>query len=627
MENTNDTNQIDEQQDGTREDNGLTATYSPEDNKLRLYSTWRLSPEIYERVKQAGFRWAPKQNLFVAPMWTPSREDLLNELCGTIEDEDKSLVERATERAERFEGYNESRTKDAENAREAVKAIADRIPFGQPILIGHHSERRARKDADRIHEGMRKAIRLWETAEYWTARADGALHHAKYKELPAVRARRIKTLEAERRKLQRAVDEGRKYFGAWAALAEKNAAHLESEATRRLATELAGAAGSVRALVPAALNRLSFGRETFYDALRWTENPVSVALVCEWAAAHLAGWNRPTSGIARWLAHYENRLAYERAMLGEAGGIAADRTKPEKGGAVVCWASHRGWSYIVKVNRVTVSVLDNWGNGGRNFTRNIPFDKLQQLMTAAEVEEARAAGRLHETPTKTGFYLVAGPTDNAPGADNKTVSNEQLHAGDNAAKPNVAESAAAFDELRESLRQGVQVVIAPQLLPTPDEIADSMVDKLDVVPGLRYLEPSAGTGRLLHALGRAGVTYNISAVELNNQLCDGLRAMSLPGVEVLQGDFLEIGGQLGKFDRILLNPPFANAIDIEHIELARSLLATGGQLVALCAAGPRQERKLRPLAEACGGSWELLPDGSFAASGTQVRVAMLTLFA
>jgi hypothetical protein len=84
----------------------MNATYSPEDNKLRLYSVTRLDTETYQRVRAAGFIWAPKQELFVAPMWTPAREDLLIELCGEIGDEDTSLVERAKERAERFEGYS-----------------------------------------------------------------------------------------------------------------------------------------------------------------------------------------------------------------------------------------------------------------------------------------------------------------------------------------------------------------------------------------------------------------------------------------------------------------------------------------------------------------------------------------
>jgi hypothetical protein len=40
----------------------LSATYSPEDNKLRLYASMRLSRELYDRVKAAGFKWAPKQD-------------------------------------------------------------------------------------------------------------------------------------------------------------------------------------------------------------------------------------------------------------------------------------------------------------------------------------------------------------------------------------------------------------------------------------------------------------------------------------------------------------------------------------------------------------------------------------
>ena len=83
----------------------MNATYSPEDNKLRLYSGGRLDSDLYARVKAAGFRWAPRQELFVAPMWTPARVDLLTELCGEVGDEDTSLVDRAEERAERFTEY------------------------------------------------------------------------------------------------------------------------------------------------------------------------------------------------------------------------------------------------------------------------------------------------------------------------------------------------------------------------------------------------------------------------------------------------------------------------------------------------------------------------------------------
>jgi hypothetical protein len=166
----------------------MLATYSPEDNKVRIYPAYRLDSETYARVKTAGFKWAPRQELFVAPAWTPEREDLARELCGEIDDEDTSLVDRAEDRAERFEEYSDERGNEAEAARASVDAIADAIPLGQPILVGHHSEKRARKDAERIENGMRRAVRLWETSQYWLDRAKGAFRHAKYKERPDVRA-------------------------------------------------------------------------------------------------------------------------------------------------------------------------------------------------------------------------------------------------------------------------------------------------------------------------------------------------------------------------------------------------------------------------------------------------------
>lgn len=51
-----------------------TATYSPDDNKLRLYASSRLDAETFAKVKAAGFKWAPKQELFVAPAWSSFKE-------------------------------------------------------------------------------------------------------------------------------------------------------------------------------------------------------------------------------------------------------------------------------------------------------------------------------------------------------------------------------------------------------------------------------------------------------------------------------------------------------------------------------------------------------------------------
>jgi hypothetical protein len=108
----------------------------------------------------------------------------------------------------------------------------------------------------------------------------------------------------------------------------------------------------------------------------------------------------------RWISHYTHRIAYEKAMLGDSGGTVSDRTGPERGGACQCWASPRcGWCYIEKVNKVSVTVLDNYGNRDTNFNRTIPFNKLTAVMTAAQVQQQRDAGCLIVTEDKTGFFL------------------------------------------------------------------------------------------------------------------------------------------------------------------------------------------------------------------------------
>jgi 16S rRNA G1207 methylase RsmC len=70
-----------------------------------------------------------------------------------------------------------------------------------------------------------------------------------------------------------------------------------------------------------------------------------------------------------------------------------------------------------------------------------------------------------------------------------------------------------------------------------------------------------------------------------------------------------------------MNPPFSRGQDVAHILHALKFLKPGGRLVALCAAGPRQQAELRPLAT----TWEELPGDTFASQGTGVRAILLTV--
>lgn len=336
------------------------ATYSPEDNKLRLYPESRLPKEEYDRVKAAGFKWAPKQEIFVAPMWTPGREDLLVEMCGEIGDEDKSLVERTGERAERFRDYSASRTEDAEHAHKAVSSICDGIPFGQPILVGHHSEKHARRDAERIENGMQRAIKMWDTAEYWKGRAAGAIAAAKYKERPDVRARRIKGIEADQRKQERSKKESERWVRFWegklVAVKKTGEKHplTITEGNRELIVHyLGGCSGGspyhAFPLVkyPRQLPASQYeGEMGLWTALGGSDGPSHAVCTLEQARdLALADSQRGVAWADRWLEHYARRLEYERYMLAGDGGTVTDRKGPEVGGGCKCWASHRaaGW--------------------------------------------------------------------------------------------------------------------------------------------------------------------------------------------------------------------------------------------------------------------------------------------
>jgi Domain of unknown function (DUF3560) len=255
---------------------------------------------------------------------------LLIELAGEIEDEDRSLVDRAEERADRFSDYKESRIEDAQRAHDAVHRIADNIPFGQPILVGHHSERHARKDAERIENGMRRTVQMWQTARYWEQRAAGALRHAKYKALPGVRHRRIKGLEADKRKQERNKQEAEMWLKPWTECAHEQDKELQAKVALRIA-------GMCHLHMP----RKEGDREDFqhtpsaYDALQGSFPTLyAPRTLDEVLAVALETYPRVIPTYDRWIDHYTNRIVYEKAMLGETGGLAADRFTFEVGGKV-----------------------------------------------------------------------------------------------------------------------------------------------------------------------------------------------------------------------------------------------------------------------------------------------------
>ena len=66
----------------------------------------------------------------------------------------------------------------------------------------------------------------------------------------------------------------------------------------------------------------------------------------------LVGHSRLIDHCIRWINHYQNRLTYERAMLDDQGGLAAEKFDIQPGGMVLTGDE---WSTVIRVNRANGS--------------------------------------------------------------------------------------------------------------------------------------------------------------------------------------------------------------------------------------------------------------------------------
>ena len=120
--------------------------------------------------------------------------------------------ERAEERAERFTEYAGNAAARSDAAWRGEHAILDGIPAGQPILVGHHSERRHRRDLERAENLRRKGSAEADKAEYLEQRAESAANYQQHRENVPTTLRRIAKLEAEERGWMRTLDGRPDYY-------------------------------------------------------------------------------------------------------------------------------------------------------------------------------------------------------------------------------------------------------------------------------------------------------------------------------------------------------------------------------------------------------------------------------
>ena len=174
-----------------------SATYCPEDNKLRLYigGDGRVERETYNFLRKNKWTATPKQSCSFVATWSPNAEDIAKALIDEedeIGDEDYSPEERAADRAERFAGYRSKRAAEAHGHADTYE--------GGPAAFGNQNAARAERQAARHERHRGRALTQWSKAEYWHQRTAGVISNALHRSDAATRRGRILTLEAEQRR-------------------------------------------------------------------------------------------------------------------------------------------------------------------------------------------------------------------------------------------------------------------------------------------------------------------------------------------------------------------------------------------------------------------------------------------
>ncbi|MFD9824287.1 hypothetical protein [Streptomyces violascens] len=162
-------------------------------------------------------------------------------------------------------------------------------------------------------------------------------------------------------------------------------------------------------------------------------------------------------------------------------------------------------------------------------------------------------------------------------------------------------------------------------LPTPAPVVEELLSLADLRAGHEVLEPSAGQGAIA---AEAALICTVDCIEL---LADNARHITAAGYArtVTVADFLAVPAEQ-RYDRVVMHPPFACQADIAHVTHALAFLRPHGRLTAVMSDSLAFRTNARTanflaLVDRRGGQISLLPDGAFKASGTGVRVVLVTI--
>jgi len=177
---------------------------------------------------------------------------------------------------------------------------------------------------------------------------------------------------------------------------------------------------------------------------------------------------------------------------------------------------------------------------------------------------------------------------------------------------------------------------ARQAFYTPEDLAVELVEAAGLDRGYRVLEPSAGGGSIVRAAIRANssrvtaIENDPQSVELLGYLADRVNKYDEGRMVVRYGDFFDVSPDDEGFDAVVMNPPFSNGQEVEHVLHAFTFLKPGGRLVSVMSKAITYRDKGRygvfaQFLEGAGAEIRPITSGSFTESGTNVETVMVIL--
>lgn len=161
-----------------------------------------------------------------------------------------------------------------------------------------------------------------------------------------------------------------------------------------------------------------------------------------------------------------------------------------------------------------------------------------------------------------------------------------------------------------------------QFYRTPKKTVDYILSDFYFKDNFKILEPSCGDGALLDGIREKckGLSVSITGVEYSQERCELARQK---GFVVHQDNFLTWKTK-GRFNAVIMNPPFYGKHYAEHIDKAYSLLSDDGVLVSILPITAQLNHGILDKKYKC--RWSSLPLRSFSESGTNINTCLVRIY-